>query len=132
MTDEATQSEIHKIEQTALAATGILAAAAAEVKTTISQAAATALSTFTVASAVQQKDIDYIRKTIDSLIMKFDLLGNIYVAKNDLEPIKEIQIDHEKRIRTNEQFTWKMIGALIVSDMLLVIGIPIILFVLQK
>lgn len=143
MTEATTQSEIHKIQQAAQDASNLVAQEAAAARQAVSQdatsarqaisaAAASALSTLTVASAVQQKDIDYIRKTLDGLSTKFDQLGTVYITKIELEPIREVQVDHEARIRVTEKFQTKIIGALILSDILLAAGIPIFLFILNK
>lgn len=61
--------------------------------------------------------LDFVKARVDTLDKKFDLLldkmDGKYALKEELRVVKDIQADHEIRIRTDEHFRWQIVGGLV-------------------
>ena len=132
MSEDTTQSEIHKIQQAAREASARIAQDAAEAKTVIANAAASAINTLSMTSALQAKDIEYIKQSVASLLVMMDKLDAKYVTKSDFAAQIVESKDHEVRLRAIEKSVYWAMGGLAIFNLVVATGVPILLFFIKK
>lgn len=82
--------EAKKLEQAAKAAADLVNQAANDARLLINQAAVTAVSSLTTSTAVQAKEIEFIRAELKSINSKLDSLNGMFVTQDQFTPVRNI------------------------------------------